>query len=224
MMRTYRIRKWTLTEQLVEIDSDQPPAELLADADQRLASSKARTLTHPAGCTVSEVRRDAGEWPAEAGGVHLPPEAQRIVDTVSTYHAGYFGDPLPPGAEEHGEPKVPITIERCDGIRLLLGEVVQGPYGSGYTPCVLVERQTDRWMVMIQRWVGGDADIIAYITDDNHLTVEPDSMPDGNVIIANHHQSSPMTPPLPLDKLRFPLPFEVPATQSNKNPENTSAD
>ena len=121
-----------------------------------------------------------------------------VVDmSLSTYHGNLQAALVGQGSlKEYGDPRVRASVSP-DGssIELILGDKREDNASS-----LIVERQTDRWMMLVQSEYGGDAEVIVDIMDDGRVVLSSNfsqRYPDNVEFAANS------LPLLPRDKWKY---------------------
>lgn len=98
---------------------------------------------------------------------------RRVLDIeVCTYNGTYYEDEeKPPGIQEYGGPYVPVSINYTHGLDITLGNKPN----KKTAPRVLIEHQSDRWLIAISREGDGDLTVLNEILDDGRIVVQPES-------------------------------------------------
>lgn len=98
---------------------------------------------------------------------------RRVLDIdVCTYNGTYYEDgEKPPGIEEYGGPYVPVSINYTHGLDITLGNKPN----MKTAPRVLIERQSNLWLIAISREGDGDLTVLNHILDDGRIVVQPES-------------------------------------------------
>jgi hypothetical protein len=111
---------------------------------------------------------------------HWPDQVHVMVTQVPSYNGNspaYRDQPEGGPIQEYGEPYRAISIQQAEGLNLWLGTADIRAEEAMDRPNVLIERQHNKWAVVISAKMGDEPEVAIYITDDHRVVVVPNSRP-----------------------------------------------
>jgi hypothetical protein len=131
--------------------------------------------------------------------------------SVCTYNGSYFSSKVDSGIE-YADPMVPVLITQSGSFVYL--DLGVGVISKDVThPAIQIERQTDRWSMLVLAEHDGDGDVIVEILDDGTVNVTR-NYPE--YLQENVHITEEVAPHLPEDKLKFGIPEAVKKSRRKK--------
>jgi hypothetical protein len=109
----------------------------------------------------------------------LPAQVRSVTARIPTYSGR-------PEAPETSDPDVPVVITQAAGVQLILGAERDAVFAADTpdqgklfaSPAIFIEKQPDRWLVLLSSEYGGDPELSVYLMADGRMVVVPDDWTD----------------------------------------------